>query len=320
MIISGHCYVEPAGKMRKGQSGIDRDENIPAFAEAVRVARKDGSRFLLQLAHGGIMTTSALTGCEPRGPSAHADNPAARAMTREEIFSLTDCFAKAARRALDAGFDGVELHAAHGFLLSQFLSPYYNTRTDDYGGNAENRSRFICDIIRAIRASCGVHFTIGCKVNAHDCVDGGQDLQSALECALFLEKAGVDFLEVSGGICTRPDPQTSAMRKITKEDCYFAPYAAAFKKSLHIPVITVGGIRTAGTAEKLLEEKTADLIGLGRPFICEPDLAEQWRNGLRKYSLCRSCNACVAISHKTSLHCAINRARTPSCPSPETDR
>ena len=309
LIITGHAFVSRAGKMRPGQIGIDRDECIPGLAAVAREAGREGSLTLLQLAHGGMMCSADLTGARPVGPSSDVGHPSARSFETEEVDGLVQTYAEAARRAQRAGFHGVELHAAHGYLLSQFLSPLYNRRNDAYGGSPENRCRVLVEILRAIRGECGDDFLVGVKLNGSDLVAGGVAPEDACRHAVILEGTGADFLEVSGGICTSPDPACSAMRRIRQEDCYFAEFSREMKAHVSLPVICVGGIRRLATADALVAQGWCDFVGLCRPLIREPGLIQRWRQGEEEPSRCVSCNACVLAARSAGLVCRFRPQR-----------
>jgi len=302
-IITGHSFVSLEGRMRPGQMGISDNFHIPGLRRIAQAIRTTGTRAMIQLSHGGIMCPTA-----PAGPSHCADHPTARVMSHDEIQKVVHQFAHAADRACEAGFDGVEIHAAHGYLLSQFLSPFYNHRNDEYGGCPENRVRILREIIAAIRRVCGKHFTVGVKINSIELIPGGITLEQAVRQLLELRQEKPDFVEVSGGICTHPSPICSPMQRILGEHCYFGDNARIIKKNTNIPVLMVGGIRTKETAENIIENGWADLVGLCRPLVCEPDLVLRWKQGEKKNSVCRSCNCCVAASRTISgLHCVIKK-------------
>ena len=315
LIITGHAFVCPEGRRREAQISAADDEVIPALGEVARAARADGSRIFLQLSHGGLCCDEALTGMAAAGPSAadHAPEYAGRAMTSEEVKRLPELFAEAARRARLAGFDGVELHMGHGFLLSEFLSPFFNHREDEYGGSQENRTRLAVDIIKAVHERCGRDFPVIAKINAEDGVEGGLTLEMSLFSARMMEAAGLDGIEISGGFCFRERQGDTPMKAVSLRTGagigYFRDVTRRFHRELNIPVIMVGGIRTAAFAEDILEQNDADLVGLCRPLIRDPALVRRWHRGDLAASDCLSCNRCVKLSRTSEgLSCPVRKA------------
>lgn len=311
MIITGNVYVTPEGQSRVGQAGLWKDSQIKGFAKVAQAGKQDGSRIFMQLNHGGIMTSHELTGTPAKGPShlnldgIEKDN---LAMTEEEIAQLPILFAAAARRAREAGFDGVELHMAHGFGLSQWLSPVYNKRSDQYGGSIENRARLPLEIVKAVRAAVGNDFPILAKINgSEEGLNGGIKTDEAVQTARLLADASLDGIEVSGGSCILSSPEHHPMRAVKAgSDPYYLNEAKAFHSALDIPVILVGGVRKFEQAQALRDADAVDLVGIGRPLISEPDLILRWREGKRDTARCVSCSRCVGVSRtSTGVHCVI---------------
>ena len=247
---------------------------------------------------------------EPVAPSAIPDtmmNRTPRELSPVEIQEIIEAFSQGIRRAKAAGFDGVQLHAAHGWLLSSFLSPHTNRRTDAYGGSIANRTRIVREIIEKGRAHVGNDFPILIKMNTTDFFADGTTLEDALETARQLEKAGFDALEVSGGMwetVTRtqeeigftpymlPEARTGINRK--SQEGYFLPAASAIKKEVHIPVMLVGGFKSIDKIEEVLKSGNADFISLCRTLIRQPDLPRRWQAGEGpETAACISCNACM---------------------------
>ena len=314
LIITGHAFVCVEGRRREAQISIADDDVIPGLEAVTRAARADGSRIFLQLSHGGLCCDASLTGIPASGPSAAEGSPeyAGRAMTREEVKRLPGLFADAARRALRAGFDGVELHMGHGFLLSEFLSPFFNHRTDDYGGSQENRTRLAVEIIEAVHAGCGKDFPVIAKINSEDGVEGGLTPEMALFSARMMEKAGLDGVEISGGFCFQKKQSDTPMKPVSLRTGaglgYFRDVTRRFHRELSIPVIMVGGIRTPELAEEILARDEAELVGICRPLIRDPSLARRWRSGELIPSDCLSCNRCVKLSRTSiGLSCPVRK-------------
>ncbi|MCR4395998.1 MAG: NADH:flavin oxidoreductase [Candidatus Saccharicenans sp.] len=297
LIITGHAYVHPSGKASPRQIAVDDDRKIPGLARLAEAVHQtgSGSRVFLQIAHAGRQTRPALCRQQPVAPSAVYD-PVSRVLPREltveEIHQVIYWFVKAAQRARQAGFDGVQLHAGHGYLLSSFISPHTNRRTDDWGGNWENRSRIIREIISGIGQSCGPDFPVIIKMNATDHLPDGLTLEEAMKIALSLEQAGLQAIEISGGMNEAGLGSVWPGLRAEEQEGYFVPLAASIKKVLKIPVMGLGGIRTYRVAEKLVSSGQVDLISMSRPFINHPELIKDFRSGRLEKSPCLSCNQC----------------------------
>jgi len=302
LIITGHAYVAPEGRMRKGQISVVSDDVIPGLASVAEAASAEGSRIFLQLSHGGVCSDPAETGLPCSGPSDDVDGPGkgGRAMGLEEVQALPSLFAAAARRAQKAGFHGVQLHMAHGFLLNQFLSPFFNRREDAYGGSQEKRARIALEVLEAVRTACGKDFPVIAKLSGDDLDARGLNPELALLSARMLQEAGLDGIEISGGFCFRTDPTLTPSRPPFRDaqgnTAYFRELAARFHKELDIPVIMVGGIRTKEQAEAILHNNEASLVSVCRPLIRRPELALLWKKGGNEASACISCNQCLQRS------------------------
>lgn len=294
LIITSHAYVAEPGQAGPWQLGVYKDELIPSLKELAMVVHDRGGKIVMQFAHAGNFAAKQLTQTSPWVASDFEglSSSPRREMTTDDIRALTVSFAQAANRAKVAGFDGVQLHSAHGYLLSQFLSPLYNRREDEYGGAIENRAKFHLDVVRAIRDVVGVDFPILVKLNCGDFVEGGLDTADAVQVGKLLAEAGLDALEISGGVLTGGRLSPSRMVKNEDQEAYFKDEARAFRQELGIPLILVGGMRSFETAEKLLDDGTTDFISMCRPFIREPDLINRWQSGDRRKALCKSDNAC----------------------------
>ncbi len=214
-------------------------------------------------------------------------------LTMHDIQDLVAAFADAAGRAKSAGFDGVQIHAAHGYLLSQFLSPIFNRRTDGYGGRIENRSRIHVEVIHAVRKAVGKDYPVLIKMNCPDFAENGLSLEDSLIAGALFADAGLDAIELSGGLLTggKLSPSRPGIHSADKE-AYFREELSAFKKKIRIPLILVGGIRSVEVAEQLVADGSADYIAMCRPFIREPDLISRWKSGDRRRAECKSDNLC----------------------------
>jgi 2,4-dienoyl-CoA reductase-like NADH-dependent reductase (Old Yellow Enzyme family) len=201
----------------------------------------------------------------------------------------------------------VQLHAAHGFLLSQFLSPAFNKRTDKYGGPLENRARLLLEVVRGVRESVGPGYPVLAKINSEDFLDGGMTREESVAVSVMLEKASVDAIELSGGTVLSPEklsPVRPGRLRTPEDEVYYREAAVLYKKRVAVPLILVGGIRSFDVAEGLVRGGTADYISMSRPLICEPGLVRRWREGDRRPAECVSDNACFApASDGRGLYC-----------------
>lgn len=275
LIITEHSYVSAQGKASAGQLSAADDGAVEGLRELVAAARRDGARVMAQINHAGAAADPAVTGCEAVAPSAaarpqaKADLPLPCALTNGEIADIAAQFAQAARRVQQAGFDGVEIHAAHGYLLNQFYSPLTNFRDDEYGPDCiENRVRFHLQVIEAVRGAVGPGYPVALRFGGCDYHAGGSTVEDSVRaCALF-ERAGVDLLDISGGMYGYRIPGLEGPG-------YFREMTAAIKKAVSAPVLLTGGVTAAAEAERLLAQGAADLIGVGRALLADPRWAEK---------------------------------------------
>lgn len=264
LIITEHSFILPQGKASPRQSGLDSDSKIEGYRRLTDAIHKYGTKVAAQISHAGGRTVTRVTGETVVAPSVEAVREAEepwRAMTWEDICAVVDAFAQAARRAREAGFDAVEIHSAHGYLLNQFYSPYFNHRTDAYGGGLENRIRIHLEVIRAVRRAVGGDFPVSLRLGACDYMEGGATIQDAVTACAAFEKAGIDLLDISGGV------QGYMVKGREGIQGYFSPESFAIKQAVHIPVILTGGITEPAAAEQLLADGAADLIGVGRAIL-----------------------------------------------------
>jgi 2,4-dienoyl-CoA reductase-like NADH-dependent reductase (Old Yellow Enzyme family) len=295
LIISGYAFIRKDGQGAPRQLGVDRDELVPGLRKMAAGVHENNGKIVLQLAHGGFFAMRRLIGQTPLAPSGlpGIGKFPRREMTIGDIKELIAAFAEGAERAKQAGFDGVQMHAAHGYLLSQFLSPAFNRRTDEYGGTIENRARFLMETLRAIRLKVGAGYPVLIKMNARDFIANGLELNDSLKAASMLAKEGMDAIEISGGFLNggKLNPSRSEVDSEEKE-AYFREEARAFKKEISIPLILVGGNRSFAVAEQLVSGGVTDCISLSRPLIREPGLINRWKAGDLAKAKCISCNRC----------------------------
>ena len=297
LIITGHAYVSREGQAGPWQLGVYADELMPGLTQMTDAVHRQGGKIVLQLAHAGCRASFELTGATPLGPSGASpsnDPQKCREMTHDEIQNIVECFAEAAYRGQQCGFDGVQIHAAHGYLLSQFLSPFYNKRTDEFGGSVENRARIVLAVLKAIRSKVGPRFPVLIKMNSEDFVDQGLSVDEMVQVAAMLENAGIDAIELSGGTADSGKLTPVRPGKIASEDqeVYYRQAAELYKQTVKVPLILVGGVRSYHVAENLVKTGLADYVSICRPLIREPDLIKRWHRGDRSRSTCLSDNLC----------------------------
>ncbi len=310
LIITSHTYVSREGQASPWQLGVYSDELLPGLTEMTEAVHKAGGKIAMQITHAGCHGAFGLTGLEPLGPSVmeNEKGPFCREMTQEEIRETIRAFGQGAARAKKAGFDGVQIHAAHGYLLSQFLSPFYNKRKDEYGGSIENRAKIVLEVFQSVRAVVGDQFPVMIKMNSEDFLNGGFSVEDMLQVAVMLEKAGVDAIELSGG--TRYSGKYFPIRKgkidSEEKEVWYREAAKRYKEKINVPLMLVGGIRSYGVAEKLVEEGITDYISFCRPLIREPDLINRWKSGDTRKASCLSDNLCYKPAREgQGLYCVV---------------
>jgi 2,4-dienoyl-CoA reductase-like NADH-dependent reductase (Old Yellow Enzyme family) len=310
LIISSHAYVEPRGRARASQLGIQNDSLVPGLKRLADAAHVHGSKTLVQLAHGGCTANEPVG--EWVGPSAMTlpDGRSCRELTKAEIRDVVEAFRRGARRAMDAGFDGVQIHSAHAYLLDQFLSPYFNHRTDEYGGKLVNRARIHREVLQAVRNEVGDGVPVLMKINSDDFIDNGFTRKEMVEVARMLEKEGLTAMETSGGTPFSPPNRNFSRPGIQppEEEVYYLDAAKMYKDAVSIPLVLVGGIRTYAVARDLVEKGIADFIALSRPLIREPQLVKRWRKGDTATATCIHCNLCFGPARSgEGMYCVAER-------------
>jgi len=312
LLISGYAFVRPDGKQFPGQMGIHTDAFAVEMKALTAAVHDRGGRICMQLVHCGGQTATAMAGSRPVAPSAvetpqYQELPAE--LSRDDIAELIALFSKGAARAREYGFDAVQLHAAHGYLINQFLSPLTNRRDDCYGGNPENRRRFLMDVYQGVRGAVGRDFPVLVKLNGADNLEGGLELAESILAARALAEAGIDAIEVSGG--TPSSGERSPVRvgiKGREMEAYNLPLAGRIKEAVGCPVMTVGGIRTFEVADGIIRRGDADYIAMSRPFIREPGLARRWQSGNGERATCISCNGCFKPGLKErGIYCVMEK-------------
>ena len=278
LAVTEHAYVSEQGRASEGMLSLASDLVLPGLTRLVELFHRYDTPVLAQLNHAGCATTTEITGKEVIGagsldlpPVAIAKTPfhsTPRMIRADEVSALVDSYVQAAGRAKTAGYDGVVIHSAHAYLLNQFYSPLTNNRTDEYGGSLENRLRLHAAIVKAVREEMGDEFLIAVRLGACDHADGGNGVAEAVEAAKILETAGIDLMDISGGMCRYTLDGH-------EEPGYFGAEAKAIREAVQVPVLLTGGIKTLADAQDLLDKGYADLIGVGRALLQNPDWAEE---------------------------------------------
>lgn len=289
-LITGHVIVDPNGASEPGNVVIVDDRHLAMFERWANAAQANGAKLWMQINHAGRQVPKRISR-EPVAPSAVPMKgmggmfAKARALTSAEIEKIVTQFAVAASVAKRAGFAGVEIHAAHGYLASQFLSARTNTRDDAWGGDAQRRARFLLEVVKAVRAEVGPEFPIGVKLNSADFQRGGFTIEEAMDVARALEAAGVDLLEVSGGNYESPSMTGSGelpkeMRDSSRDrEAYFLDYARRIREVVAMPILLTGGMRSRAVMESALASGAVDVVGMARPMTHAPELPKQLLDG-----------------------------------------
>lgn len=302
LLNTGFIAVNPRGRRSSDQNLLCNRKQTESLAEIAAIVHDHGSLLIAQLVHCGGQAHSSVSGRETVAPSA-VDHPiydeeAPREMTIDEIEETISDFAAAACRAREAGCDGVQIHAAHGYLVSQFLSPFSNRRQDEYGGNLAGRARFLMEIYGRIRSAVGRDFTVTIKINGSDYLEEGLEPKESLEVVQQLAELGLDGVEVSGGTpASRPLTPVPQQLRAGKKELPFFTEQKLFADRLELPVIAVGGVRSLNAAEKL-QQAGISFISLCRPLIRNPGLIADWQAGRSESSNCISCNRCFIPAFK----------------------
>ena len=317
LIVTGMTAVHRSDYIRPSQNQLSGDDYIPAYKRLTSAVHERGAKIAIQLAHMGRERGKFLLDGldEAVGPSFIENDPYCeakkyRAMTVSEIMEIIEAFGNAAKRAREAGFDAVQIHGAHAFLLAQFLSPHTNRRDDEWGGSLENRLRFHTEIYRAIRRNVGEDYPVLIKLGVEDGFSGGLDFSEGKRAAQILAEIGFDALEISQGLRGEPFEGTEFRTRIDgpEREAYFRTWGKEVKQNVNVPVMMVGGFRTPALMMEIIEKGEADFISLCRPFIREPGVVNEWQKGDLRRSRCISCNECIkALKNGEFLHCPQNK-------------
>jgi 2,4-dienoyl-CoA reductase-like NADH-dependent reductase (Old Yellow Enzyme family) len=322
LVLTGHLYCHPRGQYARHQTGIHDDALIPGLRALTDAVHRRGGRLFAQVAHAG--SQSRIRDNRPLAPS-----PVPNALTGREVEEATEgeieetieAFATGARRAVEAGFDGVHIHGANGYLISEFASPLANRRCDAWGGSAHARDRLPVEVVRAVRAAVPATTPVTMKLGLADAVAGGLQTDEQVARAAHLVAAGLDAIEVSVNVMRLPSDSCRRYVAVDRgramsdllphrviagrgaAEAYFLPWARELRARVDIPIILVGGMRTTETMARIVDDGDADFIAMARPLIREPDLVEQIAAGRRGRVDCTSCNLCLMHEGRHSLRC-----------------
>ncbi|WP_066857195.1 NADH:flavin oxidoreductase [Halodesulfovibrio spirochaetisodalis] len=300
MIITGHAFVAEQGRAGERQLGIHTDKHISGLRSMVGKVHDAGGVIVAQLAHAGGQAAQAISGLPAAGPSpfTRRDGEVCKQMTEEDIDNMVYAFQQAAARAVATGFDGVQIHGAHGYGISQFLSPHLNKRSDAYGGTFENRIRVLVRVYEAVRRVVGDSYPVLLKINCEDYIEGGLTVEDSVNAVERLASVGLDAVEISGGLLTN-SPSTSSVRvgnfDTPAKEVWYRDAARRVKERTKLPVMLVGGVRSFSVAEGVLHDGVADFIAMSRPLLREPALARRWAAGDLRRAACISCNKCFSV-------------------------
>ena len=283
LIITGNIMVDPKGTAEPGNIVFDKNSNMEILKDWAKQGQQHGAKVMVQLNHPGkqapktVSKQTVAPSAIPLGNGLNKLFSTPRALTTSEVEELVQKFVTSAKVAKEAGFSGVQIHAAHGYLISQFLSPHDNRRTDKYGGSLENRMRFLKEIYLGMREELGKDFTIGIKINSTDFKEDGLTEEDSLKTIIELANLGLDFVEISGGTYERP-AMMGATSKSTNQ-VFFAEYSKKLKQKIEIPVVVTGGIRSINAMNTLLNDNTTDFIGIARPLTIDPNIPNKIKQG-----------------------------------------
>lgn len=302
LIITSYAFISPKEQPNLGMLGIQKDSLIDKYKKLVNVVHKYDAKIVLQIVYGGSQNDHPeKESMEIFGPSAIENivfGVTPKEATKEDIKKIVTLFGEAALRGKKAGFDGVQIHAAHGYLLNQFLTPYYNRRTDEYGGNIHNRARIIYEVINEIKAKVGEDYPIMIKLNYDDFMKKNKGLEEGESLEIFkkISQLGVDLIEVSGGnISSGENMATFNMEaniNILENQSYFKNAAANIAQNVDSKISLVGGNKNFENMENILNTTKIEYFSLSRTLFCEPDLINKWKVNKNYKPKCVSCNHC----------------------------
>ncbi|MFC1639204.1 NADH:flavin oxidoreductase [Gemmatimonadota bacterium] len=309
LIILGYSYIQPNGRQQPGQTAIYGDEHIPGMKKVTDAVHDAGGKICTQIVHVGPQTNPDMIGGEtPVAPSAvdHRIFGMPRTLSTDEVWKLIEDFGHAARRSVEAGFDAIQIHGAHGYLVSQFISPLWNERTDEFGGSLEGRMRFAVEVYEAVRKNAA-ELPVFIKLNLDDFVEGSTTTDHSLPLAAKLSELGLDGIEVSAGgaLSGGKGPARQNIKKPADEG-YLMDLARSTRGVVKCSVIGMGGFRSPEVINSALASGDVDFVSMARPLIREPGLIKRWKEGDTSRALCVSCSGCLkTLQYGSGIQCLL---------------
>ena len=297
LIVTGYANIVEEEQPNPGMMGVYNDSFINEYKKLTELVHTNDTKIVMQLAYGGTKTTHNVGERIIYAPSEVCERGSqtlGKAMTKDEIDYITQAFAQASRRAKESGFDGVEIHAAHTYLINQFLSPYYNRRQDEYGGSLDNRMKFLLDIYTETRKSVGKDYPILVKLTASEFFEGGLTFSETRIICKKLAAIGVDGIVISGNIHGKANAMVGEYFDgyEIKQEGYFHEYGRVISEDVEVPIVTVGGLTDINTIEEIANKTNIQCFAISRPLLAEPHLIKRWKGGNRAPVDCERCSKC----------------------------
>jgi 2,4-dienoyl-CoA reductase-like NADH-dependent reductase (Old Yellow Enzyme family) len=305
LIISSGIFPSQNGQAGQGQLGAHTDETIPSLKKITDVVHKNNGKVAAQLLHGGWLCNPDFIRQQPIGPSSlihPASGISIKGLSTDEVYEVIEQFIQAGRRLIEAGFDAIQFHGAHSWLISAFLSPVTNKREDEFGGSAEKRANFVAQIYKGIRRIAGPDYPIFIKLGLKDYHPNGKSLAEGLKTAQIFEEMGMDSIEISEGL----EEDRSHHIRLDAISPYYLEECRQARRVLKRPLILVGGMRKLKDIELVLKEDIADAVSMCRPLVMDRYIIKKFHEGTATSSACTSCNGCVGLN-RTTLRCVLNK-------------
>jgi len=309
LIITGYAFVLKNGQVFPDMNGIDADTHIPLYQKMTRAVHERNGKIVMQIVHGGAESVYAAEGTGDYVAVSLTDaqpdyGSPPRVLTEDDIQIIIEAFGQSARRVQESGFDGVQIHGAHGYLVSEFLSPTTNHRKDKWGGSLENRMRFLIEIIRAIKRNVTNDFPVMIKLGCQDYLQGNEGLtiEEGQKIAQAIEKEGIALIEISHGRVGKAFEKKEIKIKSSEDEAYMLETAKAIRSKVSIPLCLVGGMRSLPVLEDIIDNGITDCISICRPFIREPEFVKLLKSKKKTRSDCISCWGCINTDETGKNH------------------
>lgn len=311
LIVTGYANIVEEEQPNAGMMGMYNDSFITEYKKLTELVHSNDAKIVMQLAYGGTKTTHNVGERVIYAPSEVCERGTltlGKAMTKDEIDYIVEAFAQASRRAQSSGFDGVEIHAAHSYLINQFLSPYYNRREDEYGGSLDNRMRLLVEIYAEIRKLVGEDYPILVKLTASEFFEGGLTFAETRIICKKLEAIGVDAIIISGNIHGKASTMIGQCFDgyTIQQEGYFHEYGHVISQDVNVPIITVGGLSDITAIEEIAYKTNIQYFAISRPLLAEPHLIKRWKQGKKAAVDCERCSKCRT---KRGNFCVVHRKR-----------